>query len=291
MNMKNIFKIGIGTWKIDPDNFEKEIDALKYSFDLGQNYLALSLQYNDGKVVKKMKEFIDLVGRENVYISANLERHIEKVEDVEKQLNDYLDILGIDYVDGLQIHTFAVCKIPMVEIYKEINRLATLGKTKDIGISNVNLDQLKEINAISKIDSFEGLFNLDCKYNERMGIIEYCRENNILFTAYQPLRRNKIAPKNYGFLKDLAKKYNKTQNQIMINWIVKEKKIMPLIKSTNTEHIKENYDALNFEMTKADYDILNNFQNEKINSIEPNWIDETKGISIDQIPNQDEDNL
>ena len=291
MNMKNIFKIGIGTWKIDPDNFEKEIDALKYSFDLGQNYLALSLQYNDGKVVKKMKEFIDLVGRENVYISANLERHIEKVEDVEKQLNDYLDILGIDYVDGLQIHTFAVCKIPMVEIYKEINRLAALGKTKDIGISNVNLDQLKEINAISKIDSFEGLFNLDCKYNERMGIIEYCRENNILFTAYQPLRRNKIAPKNYGFLKDLAKKYNKTQNQIMINWIVKEKKIMPLIKSTNTEHIKENYNALNFEMTKADYDILNNFQNEKINSIEPNWIDETKGISIDQIPNQDEDNL
>ncbi len=291
MDIKNIFKIGIGTWKIDTDNFEKEIEALKYSFDLGQNYLPLSLQYNNGKIVKKMKEFIDLVGRENVYISANLERHIEKIEDVEKQLNDYLDILDIDYVDGLQIHTFAACKIPMVEVYKEINRLAAIGKTKDIGISNVNLEQLKEINAISKIDSFEGLFNLDCKYNERIGIIEYCKKNNILYTAYQPLRRNKIAPKNYGFLKALAKKYNKTQNQIMINWIVKEKKIMPLIKSTNINHIKENYDALNFEMDKTDYDILNNFQNEKINSIEINWINEEEGVSIHQLPNQEEDNL
>ena len=119
---------------------------------------------------------------------------------------------------------------------------------------------------------------------------KYCKENNILFTAYQPLRRNKIAQKNYPFLHFLAKKYNKTQNQIMINWIVKEKEIMPLIKSTNKDRIKENIEALNFEMKKDDYQLLNNFQNEKINTIEINWIDES-GVTIDQLANQDEENL
>lgn len=290
MNKNDIFKIGIGTWKVNPDNFEKDIEALKYSYELGQNYLPLSMLYNNGKVVEKMKKFIELVGRDKIFICANLERYVEKIEDVEQQLNNYLEILDIDYVDCFQIHTFAVCKISMIDIYKEIDKLVKLGKVKYIGVSNVNLEQLKEINSITKIDFFEGVYNLDCKYYENEGLIDYCKENDILFTAYQPLRRNKIAQKDYPMLIELSKKYDKTQNQIMINWMVKEKKIMPLIKSTNTDRIKENIETLDFEMEKADYEKLNKFQNEKINSIEINWNDES-GVTIDQLANQNEGEL
>ena len=130
MNKKDIFEIGIGTWKVNSDDFEKDLEALKYSFELGQNYLPLSLLYNNGKVVEKMKDFIISVGRENLFICANLERYVEKSEDVENQLNKYLKLLEIDYVDCLQIHTFAVCKIPILKIYKEINRMVDLGKVK-----------------------------------------------------------------------------------------------------------------------------------------------------------------
>ena len=290
MNKDNIFKIGIGSWKVDPDNFEEDLKALKYSFDQGQNYLSLSMLYNNGKVVEKMKDFIDLVGRENLFISAYLEKYIESIEDVEKQLNDYLEVLNLKYIDCLQIHSFSVCKIPMIDVYKEINRLVNLGKVKYIGVSNVNLEQLKQINSIARIDFFEGVYNLDCKYYENTGLLEYCNENNILFIAYQPIRRNKITQKNYEFLVKLAKKYNKTQNQIMINWIVKEKGILPIIKSTNLDRIKENIDSISFDMEKADYKVLDDFQNEKINSIEVNWNDES-GISIDQLANQNEDDI
>ena len=290
MNKDNIFKIGIGSWKVDPDNFEEDLKALKYSFDQGQNYLSLSMLYNNGKVVEKMKGFIDLVGRENLFISAYLEKYIESIEDVEKQLNDYLEVLNLKYIDCLQIHSFSVCKIPMIDVYKEINRLVNLGKVKYIGVSNVNLEQLKKINSIARIDFFEGVYNLDCKYYENTGLLEYCNENNILFIAYQPIRRNKITQKNYEFLVKLAKKYNKTQNQIMINWIVKEKGILPIIKSTNLDRIKENIDSISFDMEKADYKVLDDFQNEKINSIEVNWNDESD-ISIDQLANQNEDDI
>lgn len=290
MNKDNIFKIGIGSWKVDPDNFKEDLKALKYSFDQGQNYLSLSMLYNNGKVVEKMKGFIDLVGRENLFISAYLEKYIESIEDVEKQLNDYLEVLNLKYIDCLQIHSFSVCKIPMIDVYKEINRLVNLGKVKYIGVSNVNLEQLKQINSIVRIDFFEGVYNLDCKYYENTGLLEYCNENNILFIAYQPIRRNKITQKNYEFLVKLAKKYNKTQNQIMINWIVKEKGILPIIKSTNLDRIKENIDSISFDMEKADYKVLDDFQNEKINSIEVNWNNES-GINIDQLANQNEDDI
>lgn len=287
MNKNDIFKIGIGTWKIDPEDFEKDLEALKYSFNRGQNYLPLSMLYNNGKVVEKMKKFIKFVDREKIFICANLERYIDKIEDVEKQLDNYLNILDIDYVDCLQIHIFSVCKIPMLEVYKEIERLVSVGKVKYIGASNVNLEQLKEINRTVRLDFFEGVYNLDCKYYENEGVIDYCKENDILFTAYQPLRRNKISNKNYPFLQKLSEKYNKTQNQIMINWMVKEKQIMPLIKSTNKDRISQNLEALDFEMQKSDYQILNEFQNEKINAIEVNWNEES-GVTIDQLSNQNE---
>ena len=73
----------------------------------------------------------------------------------------------------------------------------------------------------------------------------------------------------------------------MINWIVKEKGIIPLRKSTNIERIQENLDSLSFEMEAEDYYLLNNFQNEKINSIQIDWGDGV-GVTIDQLANQSE---
>lgn len=288
MNKNEIFKIGIGTWKINPENFEKDLEALNYTFEKGENYLSLSMLYNNGDVVRKMKEFVKTVERERIFIATNLERYINKIEDVEKQVDEYLRILDISYVDSLQIHIFDVCNIPIIDVYKEIERLVSIGKVKYIGVSNVNLEQLKEVNEIVKIDFFEGVYNLDCKYYENVGLLDYCYKNDILFLAYQPIRRNKIQAKNYDFLVELANKYNKTQNQIMLNWIIKEKKIMPIIKSTNIDRINENLEALDFEMKKEEYQILNDFQNEKINSIQIDWGDGV-GVTIDQLANQNEE--
>lgn len=41
LNKKDIFPIGIGTWKIDYENIENDIRRLRYSYERGQNYLSL----------------------------------------------------------------------------------------------------------------------------------------------------------------------------------------------------------------------------------------------------------
>lgn len=282
---KEIYSIGIGTWKIDYENFEKEIDALIHSYELCQNYLSLSLLYNNGEVVRQMKKLIDKVGREKLFIATNLEPTIEKIEDIEKQLNEYLEILDIDSVDMLQLHKPSFSKIPLAEVYNEIDRLVKEGKVKYVGISNCNLEQLIEVNNITKIDFFEGVYNLECKIYEDNGVLGYCKENNICFLCYQPLRRNRTAKRNYPILKKLSKKYNKTQNQIILNWIIKEKNINPLIKSTNVSRINENNDSLCFEMEKEDYDKLNEFRSNEFDKVVIDWEDKG-GIPIDQLANQ-----
>lgn len=136
-----------------------------------------------------------------------------------------------------------------------------------------------------KIDFFEGVYNLECKLYEDIGVLDYCRENSIKFVCYQPLRRNRTAKRNYPLLIELAEKYNKTQNQIILNWIINKKDIMPLIKSTNIVRIDENNEAINFKMSADDYDRLDKFRNTEFDNVKIDW-ECNGGVTIDQLANK-----
>ncbi|MCI8290816.1 MAG: aldo/keto reductase [Clostridia bacterium] len=287
MIQKNeIVPIGIGTWNIDIENIENDIKGLEYSYENGQNYLSLYMLYNNGKVVKSLNNYVEKLDRDKIFINVNIEPTVEKIEDIEKQLDEYLEILNIEYVDNLQLHTPKATKLPLIDTYKEMQRLVNIGKVRYLGISNCNLEQLKEINEEVKIDFFEGVYNLECKINESIGILDYCVKNDIIFIAYQALRRNRTAKRNYPLLVELSKKYNKTQNQIILNWIIKEKGMKPIVKCTNIERINENLGVLNFEMEKEDYDKLNNFRSEEFDNIKIDWYYSGEGVTIDQLANQ-----
>ncbi len=207
MIQKNeIVPIGIGTWNIDIENIENDIKGLEYSYENGQNYLSLYMLYNNGKVVKSLNNYVEKLDRDKIFINVNIEPTVEKIEDIEKQLDEYLEILNIEYVDNLQLHTPKATKLPLIDTYKEMQRLVNIGKVRYLGISNCNLEQLKEINEEVKIDFFEGVYNLECKINESIGILDYCVKNDIIFIAYQALRRNRTAKRNYPLLVELSKK-------------------------------------------------------------------------------------
>ena len=85
---------------------------------------------------------------------------------------------------------------------------------------------------------------------------------------------------------ELSNKYSKTQNQILLNWIIKEKNMKPLIKCTNIERINQNIEAMNFEMEKEDYKRLNDFRNIEFDNVKIDWNATGEEISIDQLANQ-----
>lgn len=286
VKINEIFPIGIGTWKIDYENFSNDIDALLYSHKKGQNYLSLYMMYNNGEVVKCFKEFIHNVDRDELFINVNLEPPVNNIDDIEKQLNEYLEILDIDYVDNFQLHTPKNINISLNTVFLEMKKLQQSGKVRHLGISNCTLEQLKEINELVNLDFFEGVYNLECRVNEDVGILDYCNKNSITYNAYQVLRRNRTAGRNYPILVELAEKYKKSQNQIILNWVIKEKKIRPIIKCTNINRINENLESLDFEMEKQDYEKLNKFRSEEFDNIKIDWNFTGDGITIDQLPNQ-----
>lgn len=285
IELKEIFPMGIGTFRIDLNQKEASMNALINSFELGQNYIDTSFLYENGNVMAFISEFIKKVGREKLFITTKIEPTVEKITDIEEQLNKYLEVMDIEYVDCLMLHSVIFTKLPLLDTYKEMHRMVETGKARTLGLSNANLEQLKEINEQYHISIFEGVYNLECKLNEDIGIIEYCKNNNIVFCAYQPLRRNRTANRNYPILVELAQKYYKTQNQIILNWIIKEKGLNVLIKTTNSDRINENMNSLNFEMSREDYEKLNSFRAKEFDNIEIDW-EGKGGVTVDQLANQ-----
>lgn len=280
-----IFPIGIGTFKLDLENSQKTLQALLHSFDQGQNLISTSLLYDNGKVVDFLQKFFQEVKKDDLFLSCHLEKNVEKKEDVEKQLDEYLRKMKIDYVDSLQVHLPCSMKMPVLEIYEEIDKLVKKGKVRFLSASNTTLEQLKELQQNFKLVSFEGVYNLECKYYENIGLIDFCKQNDIQFVCYQALRRNNIAKRNYPFLVEMAEKYNKTQNQILLNWLVKEKQVSALIKTNTIQNIDSNLEALDFTIEKEDLERLNDFQDERFHQIEIDWKNQG-GVSIDQLANQ-----
>lgn len=300
MNKNNIFPIAIGTfglgasrmesWSDDSSELvidENEMKAVLYSYKKGQNYIDTSYIYAGGQTMKFIAEFIKKVDRNKLFIAVKIENFIEKVEDIEEQLDKYLNVLGIEYANSVLLHTPKASKIPLRDSYNELKRLVKIGKSKHISASNLNIEQLKMIVEELNIDlfSFEGLYNLECKQNEDVGILDYCKNHNILFLNYQPFRRNRTANHNYSVLVELANKYNKTQNQILLNYYVYEKKLFPITKANKIEHIDLNLGALNFRMEQEDYNKLNEFRCKEFDRLEVDWQD-NGGIPIYKFANQ-----
>lgn len=227
--------------------------------------------------MKFLWKFLKIIPRNTIYISTKVESYIEKPEDIEKQLDLYLSLMGIEYVDSYLMHAPNVSKLSINETYYYMQKLITKGKVRYLWASNLSIEQLKVLYKDFDIKTFEWLYNIECKINEDVGIMQYCKENNIYFICYQPLRRNRIATHNHPILVELAHKYNKTQNQILLNRIIKEKNISALVKASDINKAEENLNSLNFEMETKDIQKLNTFRNKEFDKIEvdrtwKNWI-------------------
>lgn len=102
-------------------------------------------------------------------------------EAVEKSLQR----LQLGYVDLYYLH-FPDNETPFVDSVGELVRLKNEGKIREIGISNVSLEQLKEANEHGDISVLQSPYNMLDRSAE-LELIPYCMENNISFIPYGPL--------------------------------------------------------------------------------------------------------
>lgn len=115
---------------------------------------------------------------------------------VADMLADSLDRLGTDYIDLYWIHNPA----DVAKWTPQLIPLLQAGKIKHVGVSNHNIDEIKQANEILneagfRVEAVPNHYSLLYRSSEQAGILEYCRENGIQFFAYMVLEQGALTGK------------------------------------------------------------------------------------------------
>ena len=289
------FPIGMGTWGIggfdikDPLNDDnKQIKAISHMLQKGMNFVDLCPWYAEWKSVELFVSALKDSGKKvnEIFIVSSIYPHRnETLDDARVEFEKLLKLLGRNKTESIQFTYSGFLKWGMQESVKFYEIILKEGLTDYVSITNENLITLKILNKHfgDKLLSHEIHYSFEIRETENVGLVEFANKNGLLNVVHQPLRRNKTARRNWPLLVKLANKYKKSQNQIILNWLV-TRSFLPLIKSETVEHIDENIASLKFDLEKKDIEMLNNFKTPKFKMPRVDWDRSGDGIPIHQMP-------
>lgn len=170
MILKN--KVGLGTFPLagvfNKINTKDAEDLVKHFLDNGGYYIDTAPLYGNGEIEKLLGRVLKNIPRDNYYLITKTVKHVDKngnlfksgkYNDVVTQIDNSLSRLGLDYVDQLMVHS-PDGGVPIEETLKALEKIQKDGKAKDLAVSNVNLEELKEYNKTGKIKYIQNRFSL-----------------------------------------------------------------------------------------------------------------------------------
>jgi diketogulonate reductase-like aldo/keto reductase len=250
--------LGIGTYGMggehEPDysNDDGCVNALKEAIKSGYNYIDTAEIYGGNHAEELVGKAIKGIDRKKLFIVTKVYSNHLKYEDVINSAKNSLKRLGVGYIDLYLIHA-PNPDIPLKETMRAMDYLVEKKMIRFIGVSNFNIEQLKEAQKYSKhrIVANDLKYHLWAKDIDKK-TIEYCQNNDIMVIAHKPFGRGLISKQKILVLDELAKKYNKTKAQIVLSWIISKKNFVTAFKSMNPKHLKENLESLNFKISEEE---------------------------------------
>jgi aryl-alcohol dehydrogenase-like predicted oxidoreductase len=208
------------------------------------------------------------------------------IEECEKSLKR----LKTDYIDLYQIH-WPDPTTPIDETMEAVSTLLKDGKIRASGVSNYNVDQMKQAHKVIPQASNQVPYSMVNRGIEN-DMVPYCQENNIGILAYSPLQRGlltgKITP-DYKFasgdhrpgtgffkpqnvertnailekIRPIAQEKNATLSQLVINWTIHMPGInCALVGARNPAQAEENAKAALFTLTPGEMETINTYLQE-----------------------------
>jgi diketogulonate reductase-like aldo/keto reductase len=240
------------TWTLDNQQAESAVyEALKVWYRL----IDTARYYeNEEWVWRGIKRAIDewLVKREDVFVTTKVIPSNYSNPDNEVDIS--LKNLGLDYIDLMLIHQ------PWANdngLYHAFERAVEEWKVRSIGISNYYTPQaFDSIYSIAKIKPAV-LQNENHIFYQNTKLKEYIKKYWTVLESWYPLGGRWHTDEVFSneTIKKLAEKYEKTSAQIVLRWQIQDGNIA-IPWSSDPEHIKENYNIFDFELTSQEMKLI-----------------------------------
>ncbi|MBI5294351.1 MAG: aldo/keto reductase [Chloroflexi bacterium] len=258
-------KVGFGTWTIggrdapDPGLDSVSRAALRSALELGYTHFDTAEYYAGGHAEELLGEAIREMGvrREDLFITTKVSPEHLHYEDVLTACDRSLRRLGVETIDLYLIH-WANPRIKLAESFRALNQLVREGKVRHLGVSNFKLKLLKESVALSETPLLTNQvpYRLPEKDYAENGVVEYCQQNDILVTAYSPVKFRNLNVN--ATLKAMAAAHNATSFQVAMAWLIAQPRVITIPMSFNPAHQRENLEAMNLELTASEMEQLSN---------------------------------
>ncbi len=281
----NLPKIALGAWAWGNDGTfgnEHQSEDLKPIYDkameIGLNLWDTAFVYGMGKSEEVLGEFLRTSDREDYVISTKFTPQLaEMFEDneVTAMYENSAKILGVEDIDIFWIHN----PVGAPDWTKKLVETAKDHEIGMIGVSNHNLAEIKEANEILKeaglkLGAVQNHYSLLNRSSEDSGILEYCKENDIIFFSYMVLEQGALSGKYdtahpfpegsdranaYGgslkeieelnnAIAEIAEKHDAKVAQLPIAWAI-AKGTLPIIGATKVHHVEDAAEAIDIELS------------------------------------------
>ena len=238
LNDGNIIpQFGFGTYMIEGDVETEKVCSEALS--LGYRHIDTAHAYQNergvGEAVRKSG-----IPREDVWVTS-------------KAIDKMLDRLGTGYIDLLLLHQqFG----DYMGAWKDMERAVKDGRVRSIGLSNFESDRLEQVLGAAEIKP--SVLQVECHpYYPQRELRKRIAPYGTVIECWYPLGHG-----DKGLLGDptivaLAEKYGKSPAQIILRWDIQEGNIV-IPKTLNTEHMAQNIDVFDFELTEGDMESIAN---------------------------------
>ncbi len=247
--------LGQGTWHFaeNPSRRNSEIAALRTGLELGMTVVDTAEMYSDGAAEELVGEAID-GSRDQVFlISKVLPNHASRNGTV-TACEQSLQRLRTDRIDLYLLHWHG--NVPLQETLDAFEALRQAGKIRYWGVSNFDVRDMEELMRLKQGQNCAAnqvVYNLTRRGIE-WDLLPWCGERKLPVMAYSPIEQGTL-PKNKR-LKALAGRHGATPAQTALARVLRREGIIAIPKAGKPEHVRENYAALDLDLSKHDLEEL-----------------------------------
>lgn len=239
---------GLGTYSLEGNVCVKSVtEALKNGVRLIDTAYMYHNEESVGEAVRQSG-----VPREEIFVITKL--YPNQFSDPEKAIEQALEKLDIDYIDMMLLHHPGTDD---VKAYKAIEKAVSEGKIRSIGLSNWYVEELEEF--LPQVDIVPALVQNEIHpYYQENNVIPYIHDLGIVVQAWYPLGGRGHTAELLGneVISEIAKAHGKSSAQVILRWDL-QKGVVVIPGSSNPDHIKENTELFDFELSEEEMEKIN----------------------------------
>ncbi len=245
---------GQGTWQLPSDEAgeRRALEALEAGVERGMTHLDTAEMYGRGRAEELVGRLLASRPRDALFVVSKVLPSNASREGTRRACERSLRRLGTDRLDAYLLHWRG--SYPLDETMRALEDLVAAGKTRFVGVSNFDVDDLKEAQRAlgrEKIACNQVLYHLGERAAESE-LLPYCRREGIALVAYSPFGSGAFPDEKRpggALLAQIARAHGRSAYQVALRFLLRSPGVFVIPKAARRAHAEDNAAAADFDLS------------------------------------------